>query len=149
MFATTALTSQLVAPAALKQSAFRTKSTAATTVKAGKTIDTNVRKDAMKAKQDADRKKATAAAAAAKKLADANKAAAAKTKLAAVAERKRKDDVKKAGQAKYNSMNKTVGGSSKLIAKKAPFAMKDPLAGRVPKVAKKDDGKKKKFLGLF
>ena len=146
MLATTALTSQLVAPAALKQSAFKAQSKAATMVKAGKTIDTDVRRKAMKAKQDADRKKAAAAAAKAKQLAEKNKAAAAKAKAAAVVERKRKDDLIKAGKAKYNAMNKTVGGSSKLIKKSAPVNIKDPFAGR-PK--KKDDGKKKKFLGIF
>ena len=61
MFATTALTSQLVAPAALKQSAFKAKAARGVTVRAGKTIDTDARRKAMKAKQDADRKKAEAA----------------------------------------------------------------------------------------
>ena len=83
-------------------------------MRAGKTIDTDARRKAMKAKQSvADRKKAEAAKAKAKKLAEANKAAAAKAKAAAVAEKKRKAEARKANQAKYNAMNKTVGGSSK------------------------------------
>jgi hypothetical protein len=145
MFATTALTSQVVAPAALKQSAFKAKSASGFTVKAGKTIDTDARRKAMKAKQDADRKKAADAAAKAKKLADANKAAAAKAKTAAAAEKKRKEELRKASAAKYNAMNKTVGGSSKLIKKTAPPSIKDPFANR-----KKDDSApRKKFLGIF
>ena len=144
MFATTALTSQLVAPAALKQSAFKAKAARGVTVRAGKTIDTDARRKAMKAKQDADRKKAEAAKAKAKKLAEANKAAAAKAKAAAVAEKKRKAEARKANQAKYNAMNKTVGGSSKLIKKSAPPNIKDPFANR-----KKDDKPRKKLFGIF
>ena len=44
-------------------------------------------------------------------------------------------------------MNKTVGGSSKLIKKSAPPNIKDPFADRKKNAAK--DGKKKKFLGIF
>ena len=139
------LTSQLVAPAALKQSAFKAKAARGVTVRAGKTIDTDARRKAMKAKQDADRKKAEAAKAKAKKLAEANKAAAAKAKAAAVAEKKRKAEARKANQAKYNAMNKTVGGSSKLIKKSAPPNIKAcPFANR-----KKDDKPRKKLFGIF
>ena len=144
MFATTALTSQVVAPAALKQSAFKAKAARGVTVRAGKTIDTDARRKAMKAKQDADRKKAEAAKAKAKKLAEANKAAAAKAKAAAAAEKKRKAEARKANQAKYNAMNKTVGGSSKLIKKSTPPQIKDPFANR-----KKDDKPRKKLFGIF
>ena len=131
-------------PAALKQSAFKAKAARGVTVRAGKTIDTDARRKAMKAKQEADRKKAEAAKAKAKKLAEANKAAAAKAKAAAAAEKKRKEEQRKANQAKYNAMNKTVGGSSKLIKKSAPPQIKDPFANR-----KKDDKPRKKFLGIF
>ena len=144
MFATTALTSKVVAPAALKQSALKAKATRGVTVRAGRTIDTDARRKAMKAKQDADRKKAEAAKAKAKKLAEANKAAAAKAKAAAAAEKKRKIEARKANQAKYNALNKTVGGSSKLIKKSAPPNIKDPFTNR-----KKDDKPRKKLFGIF
>lgn len=49
-----------------------------------------------------------------------------------------------ANQAKYNAMNKTVGGSSKLIKKPAPISIKDPFAGR-----KKEEKKGGLFGGLF
>ena len=87
----------------------------------------------MKAKQEADRKKAEAAKAQAKKLAEKNKAAAAKAKQAAIAEKKRKEEARKANQAKYNALNKTAGGSSKLIKKTPPPQIKDPFAGREKK----------------
>ena len=80
----------------------------------------------------------------AKKLAEKNKAAAAKAKAAAAAEKKRKEEARKANKARYNAMNKTVGGSSKLIKKSAPPNIKDPFANR-----KKDDKPRKKFLGIF
>lgn len=127
--------------------AFKAKVNAGFSVSAGRTIDTDARRKAMKAKQEADRKKAEAAKAQAKKLAEKNKAAAAKAKQAAIAEKKRKEEARKANQAKYNAMNKTVGGSSKLIKKSAPPNIKDPFADRKKNAAK--DGKKKKFLGIF
>ena len=84
----------------------------------------------MKAKQEADRKKAAAAAQKAKDLAKKNKEAAAKAKKAAAELAKKKEAARKANQAKYTALNKTVGGSSKLIKKSAPPSIKDPFAGR-------------------
>ena len=81
----------------------------------------------MKAKQEADRKKAAAAAQKAKDLAKKNKEAAAKAKKAAAELAKKKEAARKANQAKYTALNKTVGGSSKLIKKSAPPSIKDPL----------------------
>ena len=124
--------------------AFKAKAVSGFSVSAGRTIDTDTRRKAMKAKQEAERKKAAAAKEAAKKLAEKNKAAAAKAKAAAAAEKKRKEEARKANKAKYNAMNKTVGGSSKLIKKSAPPNIKDPFANR-----KKDDKPRKKFLGIF
>lgn len=72
--------------------------------------------------------------------------AAAKAKAAAAAEKVRLANLKKANQAKYNALNKTVGGSSKLIKKSPPPNIKDPFAGREKKVAGGGGG----FLfGLF
>ena len=59
----------------------------------------------------------------------AAKAAAEKAK----AEKARKEAARKANQAKYNALNKTVGGSSKLIKKTPPPNIKDPFAGREKK----------------
>lgn len=72
--------------------------------------------------------------------------AAAKAKAAAAAEKVRLANVKKANQAKYNALNKTVGGSSKLIKKKAPPNIKDPFAGREKKTG---GGIVGFFSGLF
>eukprot|EP00740_Mantoniella_antarctica_P005309 CAMPEP_0181360776 /NCGR_PEP_ID=MMETSP1106-20121128/6868_1 /TAXON_ID=81844 /ORGANISM="Mantoniella antarctica, Strain SL-175" /LENGTH=151 /DNA_ID=CAMNT_0023474115 /DNA_START=53 /DNA_END=508 /DNA_ORIENTATION=- len=145
MFAT-ALTSQIAAPAALRRSAFKTKANAGFSVSAGRTIDTDTRKNAMKAKQDGDRKKAEAAKVTAQKLALKNKDAAAKAKVAAAAEKTRLATAKKANQAKYSAMNKTVGGSSKLIKKTVPFTKADPFANRKP-VEKKAGGNP--FANIF
>ena len=123
--------------------AFKAKAVSGFSVSAGRTIDTDTRRKAMKAKQEAERKKAAAAKEAAKKLAEKNKAAAAKAKAAAAAEKKRKEEARKANKARYNAMNKTVGGSSKLIKKSAP-QHQGPFANR-----KKDDKPRKKFLGIF
>ena len=68
--------------------------------------------------------------------------AAAKAKAKAAAEKVRLANLKKANAAKYNALNKTVGGSSKLIKKSAPISIKDPFAGR-----KKEE--KKSGGGLF
>jgi len=87
----------------------------------------------MKAKQEADRKKAAAAAQKAKDLAKKNKEAAAKAKKAAAELAKKKEAARKANQAKYTALNKTVGGSSKLIKKSAPPSIKDPFASREKK----------------
>ena len=122
--------------------AFKAKAVSGFSVSAGRTIDTDTRRKAMKAKQEAERKKAAAAKEAAKKLAEKNKAAAAKAKAAAAAEKKRKEEARKANKARYNAMNKTVGGSSKLIKKSAP------PTSRTPANRKKDDKPRKKFLGI-
>ena len=61
------------------------------------------------------------------------KAAAKATAEKKKAEQARKEAARKANQAKYNALNKTVGGSSKFIKKKAPIQMKDPFAGRPKK----------------
>ena len=95
--------------------AFKAKVNAGFSVSAGRTIDTDARRKAMKAKQEADRKKAAAAAQKAKDLA------------------KKKEAARKANQAKYNALNKTAGGSSKLIKKTPPPQIKDPFAGREKK----------------
>ena len=89
--------------------AFKAKVNAGFSVSAGRTIDTDARRKAMKAKQEADRKKAAAELA------------------------KKKEAARKANQAKYNALNKTAGGSSKLIKKTPPPQIKDPFAGREKK----------------
>ena len=70
--------------------------------------------------------------------------AAAKAKAAKAALEKKKAEARKANQAKYNALNKTVGGSSKFIKPKAPINIKDPFADR-PKKEKKGGG----LFGLF
>ena len=54
-------------------------------------------------------------------------------KKAAAELAKKKEAARKANQAKYTALNKTVGGSSKLIKKSAPPSIKDPFAGREKK----------------
>ncbi len=113
--------------------AFKAKVNAGFSVSAGRTIDTDARRKAMKAKQEADRKKAAAAAQKAKDLAKKNAEAAKKAKAAAAELKKKKEAARKANQARYNALNKTAGGSSKLIKKTPPPQIKDPFAGREKK----------------
>lgn len=99
---------------------------------AGRTIDTNNRREQMKRKQEADRKAAAAAKAKSKALREqaktqTKKAAEAK-KAAEIKAQQKRADMKK----QYQGLNKTVGGTSKFAKSlsKGKVSMKDPMAGK-------------------
>jgi len=99
---------------------------------AGRTIDTNNRREQMKRAQEAERKKAADAKAKAIALKEqakvqAKRAAEAK-KAAEIKAQQKRADMKK----QYQNLNKTVGGTSKFAKSmsKGKVNMKDPMEGK-------------------